>query len=161
MSQRIDTTFRSCITFTSRFTHQITCRADIYNSAVWVGRGLLFTMDGKQSGSDEYRTQVNRKNFVEILYTCFCDRRKFADTDVVDNNINIVPFGKNGLHTTFKCVFITYVDLMEYSPGCLRSLLSRCFVYITKGNLISSQAKSFYYCFAYSFRSACYKYSSF
>ena len=35
-------------------------------------------------------------------------------------------------------VFITYVDLMECSPGCLRSLLSRCFVYITKGNLISS-----------------------
>ena len=138
MSQRIDTTFRCCITFTSRFTHQITCRADIYNSAVWVGRGLLFTVDGKQPGSDEYRTQVNRKNFVEILYTCLCDRRKFADTDVVDNNINIVPFGKNGLHTTFKCVFITYVDFMEYSPGCLRSLLSRCFVYITKGNLISS-----------------------
>ena len=138
MSQRIDTTFRCCITFTSRFTHQITCRADIYNSAVWVGRGLLFTMDGKQPGSDEYRTQVNRKNFVEILYTCLCDRRKFADTDVVDNNINIVPFGKNGLHTTFKCVFITYVDLMEHSLGCLRSLLSRCFVYITKGNLISS-----------------------
>ncbi len=48
-----------------------------------------FTMDGKQPGSDEYWTQVNRKNFVEILYTCFCDRRKFADTDVVDNNINI------------------------------------------------------------------------
>ena len=54
MSQRIDTTFRSCITFTSRFTHQITCRADIYNSAVWVGRGLLFTMDGKQPGSEGY-----------------------------------------------------------------------------------------------------------
>ena len=66
-----------------------------------------------------------------------------------------------GVKPGLVVVFITYVDLMECSPGCLRSLLSRCFVYITKGNLISSQAKSFYYCFAYSFRSACYKYSSF
>lgn len=33
---------------------------------------------------------------------------------VIDNNINIVPFGKNALHATFKCIFITNIYFMEY-----------------------------------------------
>lgn len=100
-------------------------------------------MAGQSPRRDENRTQVGGQNPVEVGNGSLLNRRKKADSYIVDHNIQIAPFGKESLQASLQDFGIADIE-WEKSGSRFQSGTVTCHaVTVAEGDTTAGMAERF------------------
>lgn len=140
VGQRVDAALRGGVGLGAGLALQVACRAKVDDAAV-AAVAVLLAVEGQPARGDEGRAQVGGQNTVELLDRELGEGFEEADSDVVDQDVDVALCGEELLHARFEALGVGDVDLAEAGAGLGGGLRAEPGVDVAEGHLVAPAGK--------------------
>lgn len=136
VGQRVDAALRGGVGLGAGLALQVACRAEVDDAAV-AAVAVLLAVEGQPARGDEGRAQVGGQNAVELLDRELGEGFEEADSDVVDQDVDVALRGEELFHARFEALSVGDVHLAEAGAGLGGGLRAESGVDVAEGDLVA------------------------